>query len=456
MELTHNSRVAVIGGGPAGSFSAYYLLDFAKRIGLTGLHVDIYEPKDFAYMGAKGCNHCGGLVSESMLQLLSMEGIVVPSDTIMNTIDSYKMHTQDGTVVIELPLAQMRIATVYRGGGPKLRGKVDDIPPGDLPKASFDGYLLDLACSHGANHILERVTNLSWQDGLPHVTTKAGTHNTYDLLVGAVGVNGGGMKLFENWDFGYQPPKTVKAFVGEYRIGRENVERYIGGAMNVFLLNIPGLKFAALIPKGPFVTLCMQGDISHELINNFIDHSVVRRCFPPGWEPPSNQCHCLPKCNIGEPLRYYSDRVVLVGDSGVSRLYKDGIGAAFQTGRACAATAIFFGVRKEDFEKYYQPACDRIKYDNLLGRYVFDMIEIPKKVGFLRRAILSMARREQKRAGPQRPMSMFLWNSFTGSATYKKILWDSIHPRFVLRFTWELIKAMFQRKPTPVVKSTLS
>ena len=31
-----------------------------------------------------------------------------------------------------------------------------------------------------------------------------------------------------------------------------------------------------------------------------------------------------------------------------------------------------------------------------------------------------MARREQKLASPQRPMSMFLWNSFTGSATYKK------------------------------------
>lgn len=96
MELTDGSRVAVIGGGPAGSFSAYFLLDFAERIGLKNLQVDLYEPKDFPAVGAKGCNHCGGLISESMLQNLSMEGIVIPSEVIMNTVDTYRMHTQDG------------------------------------------------------------------------------------------------------------------------------------------------------------------------------------------------------------------------------------------------------------------------------------------------------------------------------------------------------------------------
>ena len=437
MELADESRIAIIGGGPAGSFSAYFILDFAKRIGLKNLLVDIYEPKDFSAIGAKGCNHCGGLVSESMLQNLSMEGIVVPSEVIMNTIDSYIMHTQDGSVLIQLPLVQMRVATVYRGGGPK-----QGDGPEDSPKTSFDGYLLKLACSHGARHIMERVIRIAWNEGRPQVQTKTGSIKIYDLIIGAVGVNGGGMKLFQNLDLGYTPPKTAQAFVGEYYIGQENVERYVGGAMNVFLLDIPGLKFAALIPKGPFVTLCIQGDVSGDLPEQLLQHPVVRRCFPPDWQAPPGQCRCLPKCNIGEPLHYFADRVVLVGDSGVSRLYKDGIGAAYLTARACAATTVFFGIGKKNFQQHYLPTCQRIKKDNQLGQFVFAMIEMPKKISFLRRAILSMTRREQSLGGPQRPMSIFLWNSFTGSATYKKILWESMHPRFALRFLWELLKAI--------------
>ena len=440
MELTNNARIGVVGGGPAGAFTAFFLLDFAERIGLENLQVDIYEPMDFSFTGAKGCNHCGGLISESMLQHLSLEGIVIPSEVIMNTVDSYKMHTQDGSVVIRLPLAQMRIATVYRGSGPQQKGVTETLFP------SFDGYLLSRACERGAKHIMERVMKLTWADGLPQVHTKSGMTQTYDLLVGAVGVNGAGVRLFKGLNFDYTPPKMVKAYVGEYHIGEAHVKRYIGDAMNVFLLDIPGLKFAALIPKGPFVTLCMQGDVNGELVEEFLRHPVVRHCFPPDWVPPAQGCYCLPKCNVGEPLHYYSDRVVLVGDCGVSRLYKDGIGAAYQTARACAATAVFYGIRKQDFQAHYQPLCQRMKWDNQLGHFVFSMIELPKKIDFLRRGIITMTRREQNLGAARRPMSMFLWNSFTGSAMYKQILWESMHPRFTLRFFWELLRALFGGK----------
>ncbi|MBF0179388.1 MAG: hypothetical protein HQM03_05095 [Magnetococcales bacterium] len=443
MELTNDSKIAVIGGGPAGAFAAYFLLDFARRIGLEGIEVDIFEPKEFDCAGAKGCNHCGGLISESMLQNLSMEGILIPSDVIMNSVDSYRLHTRDGQVHIHLPLVQMRIATVYRGGGPKPEGKGEQP---ELPKISFDGYLLDLAIAKGARHVPERVMKLSWEADRPRVETKNGTARAYDLLIGAVGVNGGGMKLFEDWNFGYAPPETVKAYVSEFHLGCDNVQRYVGSAMNVFLLDIPGLKFAAIIPKGPYVTLCIQGEITDELVNAFLDDPAVRRCFPPGWEPPRGMCHCLPKCNIGEPERFFTDRVALVGDCGVSRLYKDGIGAAYLTARACAATAVFFGMGAEDFRKHYLPICNRLKRDNQLGHMVFDMIALPKKLTFLRHGILSMTRREQALAGPRRPMSIFLWNSFTGSATYRRILLEAAHPRFTLRFLWEILKALLPRR----------
>ncbi|MBT8443281.1 MAG: hypothetical protein KJO13_00955, partial [Gammaproteobacteria bacterium] len=65
--LNDGSRVAVVGGGPAGSMFGYFLLDMAKHIGVK-LDVDIYEPRNFRRVGPGGCNHCGGVVSESLIQ----------------------------------------------------------------------------------------------------------------------------------------------------------------------------------------------------------------------------------------------------------------------------------------------------------------------------------------------------------------------------------------------------
>ncbi|UCC49315.1 MAG: hypothetical protein JSV41_03815, partial [Gemmatimonadota bacterium] len=62
--------MAVIGGGPAGSFFAYFLLDTARMVDLD-VQVDIYEPRDYTRPGPAGCNNCGGIVSESLVQLLA-------------------------------------------------------------------------------------------------------------------------------------------------------------------------------------------------------------------------------------------------------------------------------------------------------------------------------------------------------------------------------------------------
>ena len=64
LKLADGDRVAVVGGGPAGSFFAYFLLDMAVRIGLQ-VQVDIYEPRNFLKPGPIGCNMCAGIVSET-------------------------------------------------------------------------------------------------------------------------------------------------------------------------------------------------------------------------------------------------------------------------------------------------------------------------------------------------------------------------------------------------------
>src|SRR5512141_592065 len=146
--LDDGSRIAVIGGGPAGSFFTYFLFEMGERIGLE-LAVDIYEPRGFTKPAPHGCNMCGGIISESLVQLLATEGISLPSSVVQRGIDSYVHHMDVGTVRIEPTHREKRIAAVHRGAGP--RGVVES------RWDSFDAHLLELAKGRGAQVHHERV-----------------------------------------------------------------------------------------------------------------------------------------------------------------------------------------------------------------------------------------------------------------------------------------------------------
>ena len=98
-----------------------FLLDFAERDG-KDIQVDIYDAKNFATQGPKGCNHCGGIISESLVQHLASEGIVLPANVVQRGIDAYVLHVDDGSVGIATPVQEKRIAATYRGGGPRGSG----------------------------------------------------------------------------------------------------------------------------------------------------------------------------------------------------------------------------------------------------------------------------------------------------------------------------------------------
>jgi len=118
MRLRDGSRIAVMGGGPAGSFFTTFLLDMAERVGLD-VSVDVFEPRNFTQPAPTGCNMCGGIISESLVQNLAAEGVNLPETVVQRGIDSYMLHTDVGSVRIETPLQEMRIAAVYRGSGPR-------------------------------------------------------------------------------------------------------------------------------------------------------------------------------------------------------------------------------------------------------------------------------------------------------------------------------------------------
>lgn len=433
-KLADGDRVAVVGGGPAGSFFAYFLLDMAARAGLQ-LELDIYEPRDFLKPGPIGCNMCAGIVSETLVQNLAAEGINLPPTVVQRGIGSYQLHMDVGSVRIDTPVQEKRIASVYRGAGPK-----------DLKESRWiglDGHLLSLAMLKGAKVINERVTEVSWDEGRPKVGCRQSGAKRYDLLVVTTGVNSRALGLFEGLDLDYRPPKTTKTYLREYYLGAEKVERVLGDAIQVFLLDIPHLEFGMLIPKGDYITLCLLGeDIDKDLIQKFIDAPEVQRCLPADLDAARFSCNCSPRINTTGAKTPFGDRIVFIGDCGATRLFKDGIGSAYRSAKAAASTAVFQGISARDFKKYYQPICRDIENDNLVGKFIFWVVGYIQKLRFAREAMLRMIVSETDKPGALRRMSTVQWDMYTGSSSYNDILRRILHPAFILRLVWDTLVSL--------------
>ena len=444
MKLADNGRVGIVGGGPSGSMTGFFLLELAERIGLK-LNIDIYESRDFTQYGPSGCNMCAGVVSESLIQTLAAEGINIPSTVVQRGIDAYVLHTTDlPAVTIHTPVDELRIATVYRGGGPKQ-------PTGDQQWHSFDHYLLELARRKGARIIQKRVSQVSWNQDLPQVSCRDGSTQTYDFLVGAVGVNSPTLQQFGELGFSFRAPQVTKGYVSEIYLGIETVQQYLGNSMHIFLLDIPRLKFAALIPKVEYITICLLGNnIDKELVQRFMETPEVQQCFPDDMEwsfsgraiGPGQACQCGPKLNLGPAINPFTNRVIMVGDAAVTRLYKDGIGAAYVTAKSCAVTALFFGIEEHHFKQQYAPVIHRIARDNRIGRLIFWITLFYQKWNFLRRGMLQMATDERELPSEQKIMSKVLWDTFTGSATYREIFIRSSQPNFFYKLFSATIRAL--------------
>lgn len=434
--LENGSKIGVVGGGPAGSFFTLFAFDLAKRMGIH-IEIDIYEIKDFTKTGQAGCNHCGGIVSKSLIQMLLSDGIVLPPQIIRRGIESYTLHLEQGTTVIDKIVKEQPIASIFRGSGP-LGSTVTTLQ-------SFDGYLLDLCEKKGAKIVRAKVTDAENEpDGI--TLTTSNSKRKYDLAIGAVGLNPRTLNIFKKIIPSFKPPKTTKTYICEYNLGSETISKHFGNSMHVFMLNLPGIKFGALIPKGAYVTLVILGtEIHKEIVDSFLNSETVLACFPEGTELKNiTPCQCFPSINIKNAKNPYSDRVVLIGDSSSSKLYKNGIGAAYITGKAAANTVIFDGISKENFKKSFQPVCSALDTDNAVGKLIFFVTTIIQKSSFLKKVLFQMVVKEQAKERGKREMSSLLWDTFTGSAPYKRIFLRAINPLLMATLTWNLLREFFR------------
>jgi flavin-dependent dehydrogenase len=384
---------------------------------------------------------CGGVIYESLVQSLAVEGINLPPAIVQRGIVCNMLHLDIGSAQIQTPRNEKRIATTFRGTGP--RGKME------FKGVSLDGYLIRAAVAKGARHIHGRVAEVRWltdadaaepADKLLQLKIHGGVFQTYELLAVASGVNTAALKLFRDLDFGYEPPQTAKLLVREYRLGEEVVSKYVGPIFHAFLLDIPGLDYGAIIPKGDYVTVCLlssHGKLGTNTMEIFLNEPAVRRVLPPDFSSLQFACHCSPRINVAGSAQPFGDRIVFIGDSGVSRLYKDGLGAAYRAAKIAATTAVFQGISSSDFKKHYLPFCRRLDFDNRIGQFLFRMIGQIQKMRFARRAVLHMVSTEQQgKAITEHGMSALMWDMLTGGAPYVEVLKRALHPSFWTRLLW--------------------
>lgn len=436
MQLVDGSRIAVVGAGPAGSLTTYFLLELARRKGIS-LSVDIFEKKNFYGFGPKSCNHCGGIISESLIQMLAMEGIILLPNIIQRGVQSYVLHSEGRAVGIQTPSREKRIASVYRGGGP--RGTEEST------WSSFDGFLQGMLWERGVNIISKRVTKIALENGYPMVLTKEKTYGPYDFFVGAVGVNAHSHRLFSDI-LGPVEPETARCYIAELPLGREGVQQLIGDSMHVFLMDMPGVEFAAIIPKKEYATVCMLGEITPQVVKDFLKTQDVLDLF--GSDPTAMEkaCNCLPKINMTGLSHPYTDRIALVGDCGTTRLYKDGIGAAYRLSKSLASTAIFKGVSETDFKAGYLPAVNRMRRDNNIGKMIFKAVETLAAFRMLRLSVLNQVAKEQDNDDVPLHLSTIMWDLFTGSAPYTDVAIRCMHPGFLTRFAWTILTTLVSSK----------
>ncbi len=312
-----------------------------------------------------------------------------------------------------------------------------------------------MAEKRGVNVIRKRVADIAIDNGLPVVTCKKEPGKTYDLLMGAVGVNAPILQKFTQFGMDFQEPPVKKGFVSEIYLGESEVQKYLGSSMHIFLLDIPGLQFAAIIPKVEYVTVSLMGEgIDKTLVEQFMNSSEVKSCLPDTFtwhfkeksESIGQACFCTPNLNVGPAVKPYGDRVVMIGDAAVSRLYEDGIGAAYITAKASVVTSLFFGIGSADFKKHYAPVCKRIAGDNVIGNVIFLITVLYQKFRLFRGGMVRMVRAEQERRREERRMSWVLWDTFTGSASYREIFFKALHPVFMFRLLTATIGALFARR----------
>jgi len=446
----------VVGGGPAGALFAIKLLREARS---SGRHIDVrvierrwrsggVGPASGSHEGAS-CPYCAGGISPRMSDILEEMGLSLPPEIVLERIRSITIHSHWKNVELDVPPGRS-MASVYRGARPM--GRADR-------HLNFDAFLLEQACREGATVLGGEATGISRdRDGRPRVLYVLSTGDPVepqslgaDLVVYAAGVNETpGMDLanhrlvcdLQRLMPGFRVPTIRRALIFELESSEES-GLTMEGELHFILYGSKdlALELGSMVPKGRFVTVALIGRGIEERLRRFespraielfLDMPQVRRELAHPVKR-SMACACTPSLVVSGARRPFGDRIAVIGDMATSRLYKDGIYAAYLTAAALADTVLHDGIDRRSLRRSYWPAVKRLNIDNWLGKIVFLINAIAFRHPVLSRVTYQAIVWERKtRPRKDQYLASILWRIASGDDTYGRILRAMFAPRALL------------------------
>ena len=446
LKLHNGSRVAIIGGGPAGAFFAHFALKLARQKGLQ-ITVTIFDGKNFMRQGPPGCNMCAGVISETLLERLDAQGIRLPEERVQRRIDGYSVRTADQSLLLTHPQGRLgAISTVYRGSGPRFSPQSTDV--------SFDDFLLNHAKSDGARVVEEVVRDIVLSsDASQPVRLLCGGPDAQvayeaDLLVGAFGLNTTILEKVVALGFGYRPPRYVRAFQAELGMKQDHIRGCLGNNIYAFSLGLGRIRFAAITPKREHVTVSVIGfgDVDRSDLRELLAQPAVQSLLPQDDILAGRYCCCRPRIAIAPARKPFTDRFVIVGDASCCRYYKNGIESSFVTAKLAAETAFNSGISAAAFRRdYYSRAKRAVIRDNVYGRLLFRVHDMASRHRILTQTYYLVASSDRPGDSIAQLARQILWDMFTGNVSYRTVFVRSLDPRLQMRLTITTMGLVAQR-----------
>ncbi len=343
-QLSDGATIAIIGGGPAGSFAAIHLLSLAQTRGRR-IRVVVFERRRHRAPGSdeqpsndySGCPKCAGGISPRFNEALERLEISVPPQVMQARIKSITV--QGNWKHIYLPVPEIRrMISVYRGA----------LPFGqDLHHYSFDSLLLDCATGRGAELVGGRVIGARFDEHLKPVVQyesdgrESELKADFAIFAGGVNEKAGCRRgtpsvidLFRMLQPRYEPPALRKALIFELEAPGHMAEMAEGDLHFIeSSVDQLHLDMCSILPKRGFFTVSLIGrsvdeSQSHRqnmaVIGDFLALPQIRRTLPP-VSALRVRCVCNPSIVIGSARWPLVGRAAAVGDMATSRQYKGAV-----------------------------------------------------------------------------------------------------------------------------------
>ncbi len=442
MQIENGSHILILGGGPAGALLAFHLLLHSEQASLD-ITVTIIDKKVVKHpenepCRLEGCNYCAGIISPRLNSALIKSGISLPRELICEEFSHIWIHGRWKNFPLKLP-RQQHMFSLFRGSLPPDRQQGMD---------GLDGFLIDQARNRGAAVMPGEVTDIHYSAlKKPCVTVAddSGKETTVeaDFVAIATGINpfqgntrehNPVFKSFKRINPGFSPPKIRPALIFELKPGRAYLKKYMNQEIYFFVSGSKKMRLdhISLVPKGDYLTVALVGDHiddasfprdTRDIIHAFLALPHCRTILPHiTLQNTPVACSCTPYMATAPAKGPICDRIAVLGDALGSRLYRDGLYAAFVSAEALAESVIYKGVDRKSLAGGYDGVIHWLKTDSMYAERVIGCIRTVLKSPFLSRILYQTLATEMKRKDrEQRPLGKVLLDFGSGVNDYADV-----------------------------------